>query len=49
MVRRLIVSSGRPGRLGGVLMRFEEWLRRHLYLPVGMRCLMTVRKPKVPA
>ena len=48
MVRSLIVSSMRPGSIGGRLMALEEWLRRRVYLPVGMRCLLTVRKPANP-
>lgn len=47
MVRGLIKTSMRPGRIGGVLMKIEEWLRQRVYLPVGMRCLMTARKPTV--
>ena len=47
MVRGLIKTSMRPGRVGGVLMKIEEWLRQRIYLPFGMRCLMTARKPKV--
>lgn len=38
----------RSGRLGGAMkavMRMEAFLRRHVYLPVGVRCLITARKP----
>ena len=29
----------------GLVMKFEEALRPYVYFPVGVRCLVTVRKP----
>jgi SAM-dependent methyltransferase len=38
-------TTRRGGGLGHGLMRSEAWLRPILYLPFGIRCLITARKP----
>jgi SAM-dependent methyltransferase len=43
-VRRSISRTKRAGGLGNLIMAGEELLRRHVYLPVGIRCLLTARK-----
>ncbi|MFI4987418.1 MAG: hypothetical protein ACHQF3_08245, partial [Alphaproteobacteria bacterium] len=44
-VERSIMATGRLNRLANPLMAFEDWLRRRVYLPVGIRCLIVCRKP----
>ena len=38
-------TTRRGGGLGHALMRSEDWLRRIAYLPFGIRCLITARRP----
>jgi len=44
-VERSIATTRRWNRLVYRLMDFEGWLRRRVYLPVGIRCLINCRKP----
>lgn len=43
-VRTAIASTRGGGGLGPQLMRLEDRLRRSIYLPFGIRCLVTARK-----
>ncbi|CAN5253423.1 class I SAM-dependent methyltransferase [soil metagenome] len=40
-----IRATRRSGRVMAPIMRLEASLRRHAYLPFGIRCLLTCRKP----
>jgi SAM-dependent methyltransferase len=40
-----IAATRRANAVGGALMAFEALLRRAFYLPFGIRCLVTCRKP----
>jgi SAM-dependent methyltransferase len=44
-VETLMTATRRGGGAGGAAMRVEDWLRRRAYLPVGVRCLITARRP----
>jgi SAM-dependent methyltransferase len=39
------ISQGRTNWFMNAIMRFEEALRPYVYYPVGIRCLVTCRKP----
>jgi SAM-dependent methyltransferase len=46
--KALTVQTLRVGRRGSIieaLLGLEAWLRRFVYFPFGIRCLVTVRKP----
>jgi SAM-dependent methyltransferase len=43
----MIQASRRSGPLARLVMDVERFLRRRVYLPVGVRCLVTCRKPDV--
>jgi SAM-dependent methyltransferase len=45
LVTRMITNTARSGPLMRYLMTAEHWLRRRIYLPFGIRCLVTCRKP----
>lgn len=45
LVERSIATTSRFNRVAYRLMAFENWLRRRVYLPVGIRCLIACRKP----
>lgn len=45
IVAGMIASTKNASLLMGLVMRFEEALRPYVYFPVGVRCLVTVRKP----
>jgi SAM-dependent methyltransferase len=45
LVTRMIINTARSGPLMRHLMAAEHWLRRRIYLPFGIRCLITCRKP----
>ena len=44
-VREAIQSSSRWARLGHGIMRVEQFLSRHIDLPIGIRCTAVCRKP----
>jgi SAM-dependent methyltransferase len=45
LVEASMTATKRTGGLGHAIMAFEAWLRRLAYLPFGIRCLVTARKP----
>jgi hypothetical protein len=45
IVERSITVTSRWNGLVHPLMALEEWLRRRVYLPAGIRCLICCRKP----
>jgi hypothetical protein len=45
MVERSNSATRRVNRAGRFLMDFEGWIRRRIYLPIGIRCLINCRKP----
>jgi len=44
-VQRSINATRRVNRVAAVVMGVENWLRRQIYLPIGIRCLINCRKP----
>ena len=44
LVERSIASTKKAGGPATAVMRLEDWLRCRVYLPVGIRCLITCRK-----
>ena len=46
IVASLIATTGKTSGPMRHLMRFEDFLRHQFYLPVGIRCLATCRKPR---
>jgi SAM-dependent methyltransferase len=42
----MIATSRRPNTLMNAVMDLERMLRRYIYLPWGIRCLVTCRKPR---
>jgi SAM-dependent methyltransferase len=44
-VEASMAATRRTGGVGHAVMRLEAWLRRYVYLPFGIRCLITARKP----
>jgi SAM-dependent methyltransferase len=45
LVETSMSATRRTGGLGHAVMRLEAWLRRRAYLPFGIRCLVTARRP----
>ena len=45
IVTQMIASTRESSRLMNLVMRVEQMLRPYLYYPVGIRCLVTCRKP----
>jgi SAM-dependent methyltransferase len=45
LVESSMAATRRAGGLGHAVMQLEAWLRRQAYLPFGIRCLVTARKP----
>jgi SAM-dependent methyltransferase len=48
VVARMIAATRRTSRLLGFLMTCERAMRRYMYLPFGIRCLVTCRKAPGP-
>lgn len=49
LVADMIASTRKSSWIMGLVMRLETTLRRYFYLPVGIRCLVTCRKPGGPS
>jgi ubiquinone/menaquinone biosynthesis C-methylase UbiE len=49
LVAGMIASTRKSSGIMSLVMRFEGMLRRYFYLPVGIRCLVTCRKPGGPS
>ena len=45
LVTHMIMNTARSSPLMRYLMAVEHWLRQRIYLPFGIRCLITCRKP----
>ena len=45
IVADMIAATRKSSALLGRLMKIEEALRPHVYFPIGVRCLVTARKP----
>jgi len=45
LVESAMATTRRVGGLGHAVMGLEAWLRSRAYLPFGIRCLVTARKP----
>ena len=45
LVEHMIAATRKRSALMSVVMRFEAMLRPYLYLPFGIRCLLTCRRP----
>ena len=45
IVATMIAGTQKSSSLMRLLMKMEQMLRPHIYLPFGVRCLVTARKP----